>query len=134
MNAFIAGLRLNELFYSEVIAPLLKLHFPDLQYSAALIGWGSDVLGYDDAESTDHNWGLRLQLFLLEQNYNPYAHGLTTLSTNDCLNGFAEFRWRLNGLATKPNENRPARAGTTFGWKPLKVFLPGTWGAIRLNR
>ena len=72
MNDFITGLKLNELFYNEVIAPLLKLHFPELQYSAALIGWGSDVLGYDDVQSTDHNWGLRLQIFLPKQDYDQY--------------------------------------------------------------
>ena len=72
MSDFIPGLKLNELFYNEVIAPLLKLHFQELQYSAALIGWGSDVLGYDDVQSTDHNWGLRLQIFLRKQDYDKH--------------------------------------------------------------
>lgn len=64
MPTFIPGLELNALFYQEVVAPLLAAHFPDLAYSASLIGYGSDVLGYDTAMSTDHNWGPRLQLFL----------------------------------------------------------------------
>lgn len=29
-------------------------------HSAALLGWGSDVLGYDTERSTDHGWGPRL--------------------------------------------------------------------------
>jgi len=33
-------------------------------HSAALIGWGSDVLGFDTEQSTDHGWGPRLQLFV----------------------------------------------------------------------
>src|SRR4051794_41020891 len=37
---------------------------PGLIYSAALLGFGSDVLGYDTARSTDHGWGPRLVLFL----------------------------------------------------------------------
>jgi hypothetical protein len=37
---------------------------PDVSHSAALIGWGSEVLGFDDDVSTDHNWGLRFQIFL----------------------------------------------------------------------
>lgn len=57
MTNFVNGLVLNQLFYEQIVAPLLELHFPDLKYSAALIGWGSDVLGYDDFQSTDHNWG-----------------------------------------------------------------------------
>ena len=81
MTGFVNGLALNERFYQEIAAPLLKLHFPDLRYSAALIGWGSDVLGYDDAESTDHNWGVRFQLFLPEQDYERRR-----LAVNDMLN------------------------------------------------
>jgi hypothetical protein len=69
---FIKGLELNELFYHEAVASILKTYFPDLQYSAALIGWGSDVLGYDDARSADHNWGLRFQLFLSERDSEKY--------------------------------------------------------------
>jgi hypothetical protein len=42
----------------------MAAEFPDLAYSAALIGYGSDVLGYDTALSTDHEWGPRLWLFL----------------------------------------------------------------------
>ena len=61
---FMPGLELNAHFYQEVVQPLLAAHFPHLVYSAALIGYGSDVLGYDTALSTDHNWGPRLQLFL----------------------------------------------------------------------
>ena len=29
-----------------------------------MLGWGSDVLGYDDSRSTDHGWGPRLKLFV----------------------------------------------------------------------
>ena len=64
MDTFIAGLELNRLFYQEVVGPLIAAQFPDLAYSAALIGYGSDVLGYDTALSTDHEWGPRLWLFL----------------------------------------------------------------------
>ena len=64
MDAFISGLVLNQLFFEEVVRPLLAAQFPSLTYSAALIGYGSDVLGYDTARSTDHAWGPRLTLFL----------------------------------------------------------------------
>lgn len=37
---------------------------PGLKHSAALIGDGSEVLGYDDPVSTDHHWGPRVMLFL----------------------------------------------------------------------
>jgi hypothetical protein len=35
-----------------------------MKYSAGLLGYGSDVLGYDDHISTDHMWGPRFYLFL----------------------------------------------------------------------
>ncbi len=65
--AFIPGLTLNGRFYREIVRPLLAAHLPWLDYSAALIGYGSDVLGYDTAQSRDHNWGPRLQLFVPEE-------------------------------------------------------------------
>jgi hypothetical protein len=76
MTDFLTGLALNERFYKEIVAPLMEEHFPDLEHSAALMGWGSDVLGYDDLQSTDHNWGARFQLFLGEQDYGKYQQNI----------------------------------------------------------
>ncbi len=61
---FMSGLKLNSRYYAEVIRPLLTEFDPTLRYSAALIGYGSDVLGFDNATSMDHNWGPRMQVFL----------------------------------------------------------------------
>jgi len=74
MTDFMNGLAFNELFYREIVAPLLRTYLPDLKYSAALIGWGSDVLGYDDLQSTDHNWGVRFQLFLTEGDFEQHRN------------------------------------------------------------
>jgi hypothetical protein len=67
---FLPGLELNRLFYLGVVRPLLARAYPGLVYSAALLGYGSDVLGFDTAQSTDHNWGPRLQIFLSEQDHS----------------------------------------------------------------
>jgi hypothetical protein len=64
MAHFIPGLELNRAFYREAVAPILAANFTRLIHSAALIGYGSDVLGYDSERSTDHEWGPRLMLFL----------------------------------------------------------------------
>jgi len=64
MPDFIPGLKLSELFYSEAAKPILETFFPQVSYSAALLGWGSEVLGYDDVQSSDHHWGPRFLLFL----------------------------------------------------------------------
>ncbi|MBI5668200.1 MAG: DUF4037 domain-containing protein [Chloroflexi bacterium] len=70
MPDFIPGLVLGELFYREAVMPILDRHFPGLPYAAALVGSGSEVLGYDTPMSTDHHWGPRLLLFLNEADYD----------------------------------------------------------------
>src|SRR6185295_1325921 len=79
---FISGLRLGELFFREIIEPILKNEFPQLKYSAALIGEGSEILGYDTFQSTDHCWGPRAMLFLTESDYKKrHADILKALMT-----------------------------------------------------
>ena len=46
--------------------PVLERRFPRLEHAAALIGSGSEVIGYDDDVSADHNWGPTVQLFVRE--------------------------------------------------------------------
>jgi hypothetical protein len=69
MSPFIPGIELSSLFYNEVVQPILNAEFPGLAYSAALIGDGSEVLGFDTEMSSDHDWGPRLLLFLTEEDY-----------------------------------------------------------------
>lgn len=57
---FVPGRELSRAFYAEVVRPLLD----GQPHAAALLGWGSDVLGYDADRSTDHGWGPRLLVFL----------------------------------------------------------------------
>ncbi len=64
---FRPGTELAARYYQEVVGPLLDQHAPGLRHAAALIGWGSEVLGFDSPRSTDHNWGPRCQIFLGEQ-------------------------------------------------------------------
>jgi hypothetical protein len=63
---FLPGLTLARDFFSEIVQPLLAENAPAVSYAAALIGPGSDVLGFDTPVSRDHDWGPRLQLFLPE--------------------------------------------------------------------
>ncbi len=60
MNAFESGIELNRRFYDDVVGPILA----PWAHSAGLLGWGSDVLGYDTERSTDHGWGPRLEVFV----------------------------------------------------------------------
>lgn len=63
-TTFLPGLELARRYYADVVRPLLDGLAPGLTHSAALIGWGSDVLGFDSPRSTDHNWGPRCQIFV----------------------------------------------------------------------
>src|SRR5437763_4858107 len=74
MVAFTPGLELCRRFYEEAVRPLLEQHFADLPYAAALIGPGSDVLGFDTEMSMDHLWGPRLQIFLRDQDVSFACH------------------------------------------------------------
>lgn len=67
MSVFIPGLELSRRFYHEAVRPLLEKHFPGLPHAAAQIGSGSEVLGFDTAMSTDHDWGPAVHLFLCEE-------------------------------------------------------------------
>lgn len=100
MQDFIPGLTLSELFYREAAKPILDKFFPQLPYSAGLIGWGSEVLGYDDVQSSDHHWGPRFLLFLSATDYEEQKTAIhETLSQN--------LPHRFRGYATnfgKPDE------------------------------
>jgi hypothetical protein len=57
---FIPAGQLCGAFYREAVQPLLG----GVPHAAALLGWGSDVLGYDTEQSVDHGWGPRLHVFV----------------------------------------------------------------------
>jgi Domain of unknown function (DUF4037) len=59
-----SGLELARRFYFEAVLPIVEAACPGLVHSAARIGRGSEVLGFDDHVSQDHDWGPRLELFL----------------------------------------------------------------------
>lgn len=64
---FMPGLELSRRFYEEAVRPLLDEFFPNLPYAAALIGPGSEILGFDTEMSMDHDWGARLFLLLQDE-------------------------------------------------------------------
>ncbi|MDG6109268.1 DUF4037 domain-containing protein [Dactylosporangium aurantiacum] len=78
-GTFLPGVRLCGVFYRDAVRPLLQAHHPGLAHAAARIGPGSDVLGYDTARSTDHDWGPRLTLFLDPADHARHAAGIDAM-------------------------------------------------------
>ena len=76
---FIPGLELSSAFYTEIVAPIIADAYPRLRYAAALIGYGSEVLGYDTARSTDHEWGPRMLLFVSDDDHAQHAEAIEAL-------------------------------------------------------
>ncbi|MEU5697098.1 DUF4037 domain-containing protein [Actinosynnema sp. NPDC020468] len=78
-HSFVPGLELSRRFYHEAVRPLIHAHFGDLPHTAARIGAGSEVLGFDTARSADHEWGPRLQLFLRPDDADRHADDLVAV-------------------------------------------------------
>jgi len=64
VSSFVPGIELSRRFFGDAVHPLLRNGFPGLSYAAAMLGPGSDVLGFDTEMSTDHGWGPRVDIFL----------------------------------------------------------------------
>jgi hypothetical protein len=117
---FIPGLALSRRFYGQVVAPLLAEHFPGLTYSAALLGAGSEVFGYDTPLSTDHDWGPRVLLFLPEDEPS-LAEPVVALLRERLPATYAGYP--VMAPATAPGESPPR---TYVG--PLRGYV---WRALR---
>ena len=77
---FIPGLELAEGFFSELVHPVLETHIPDMRFSAAVLGGGSDVLGFDTEMSADHDWGPRVMLFIEPDDFEKRAQAIRALA------------------------------------------------------
>ncbi|MBW6473974.1 MAG: DUF4037 domain-containing protein [Anaerolineaceae bacterium] len=129
MPEFIPGLKLSEMFYREAVQPILDRNFPGLPHSAALIGYGSDVLGYDTPVSRDHLWGPRLVLFLPVEDFDK-----TRQSVDEVLR--QELPVRFHGYSThfgKPNpHDNGVRISEDIETGPVEHLvaienIPGYW-------
>lgn len=100
------GIALSRRFYADIVAPWLARVAPDLPYSAALIGYGSELLGFDDETSKDHNWGPRVHIYLGEGDFAAHASRLladfATIMPETFLGEPAGWRSRPHSAANGP--------------------------------
>ena len=107
MSDFIPGIELARLFYTEAVKPILNASFPGLGHAAALIGSGSEVLGFDTQMSSDHHWGPRAMLFLKEDDYVHQRNNI-----DEALRNRLPLRFRgysTNFTAPDPADNNTQR-------------------------
>jgi hypothetical protein len=129
---FVPGQQLSHLFYEEVVAPILAEAFPSLRYSAALIGYGSEVLGYDTARSTDHEWGPRLLLFVADEDLAEQRERIVAVLAERLPPSFRGYSANFgppgaDGVRLpEPRETGPVA-------HKVEVLAPGAWFASRLG-
>ena len=63
MPAFVPGIELAHDYWFDVVAPILDPYLPRAERAAALLAEGSEVLGFDTEQSTDHGWGPKVFVF-----------------------------------------------------------------------
>ncbi|MHA2290099.1 MAG: DUF4037 domain-containing protein [Promethearchaeota archaeon] len=111
---FIPGLKLGQIFFEEAVKPLLAENYPKLQYDAALIGPGSEVLGFDDEISSDHHWGPRLQLFISKTDFEHLRSEIDSFLRQ-------KLPYNIQGYSTHWSEPDPNDSNNQF----LKVKTTG---------
>ncbi len=70
------GIELSRRFYEEIVRSWLSRVAPNLRHAAALTGYGSELLGFDDEMSRDHNWGPRVHIVVSETDFANHARSL----------------------------------------------------------
>lgn len=103
------GLDLSRAHYNEIVRPLIEHRFPDIaaSHAAALIGWGSDVLGNDDEYSRDHEWGPRC-ILLLPDSLIEHAADVWHELNSKIPGSFLGYHTRFvadEGLIRRPSDN-----------------------------
>ncbi len=94
------GLEIAKDFYFSWGKPRLESAFPELNGRIA-VGrvTGSDVIGADDALSTDHNWGPQFTIFLSEADFSAHGEKVSNVMNEAAPNPWNGYR--LDGAGDK---------------------------------
>ena len=114
--SFVPGLELADGFFREAVCPILTKYMPRLEYTAALIGSGSEVLGFDTKMSTDHHWGPRVMLFLHPEDFDHCKRGISRLLSDKLPRTFRGYS--TNFTASDPEDNG------------VQIMCPSTAGPV----
>ena len=126
------GAELARQFHADVVGPLLARELPRLRYAAGLLGSGSDVLGYDDATSRDHDWGCRLTL-LVDEAGRDAVPGIHALLERDLPESFCGLPVRFS-LTRDTVVRHQVQVATVAGFAvsrlgvdPTRPLTPADW-------
>ena len=104
------GIELSKKFFFEAGLPLLQERYPGLvdRVAAGLVaggfdsGCGSEIGGFDDELSRDHNWGPRFFLFMTEQDKQEKGEEVQKYLDENLSAEFAGFGSTATTLPKKP--------------------------------
>ena len=113
------GIELSKKYFYQIVLPSLEKDFPFLcdHIAAGLVaggfasGCGSEVGGFDDEISRDHNWGPRVFLFLSEDHKTLYGEKLQEYLDSSLPKEFEGFQLKAttlqnnNAYIVTPGEN-----------------------------
>jgi len=123
------GLDLAGMFFREYGLPTLEREFPELvgRLGAGLLGFGSDVLGADDALSRDHGWGPRFYVFLSEDDFQSFGDDVKTRLNDLKPEEFQRYRPDLIEVFTADGfyerlTRSPWPPETVKGWADARIL------------
>lgn len=125
-----SGLSLSQRFFTECVEPIVGEGFPELTFAAALIGDGSEVLGYDTEISTDHDWGPRLQIFLDADDFAKTAPGLLAVLDRDLPETFEGWPVRFADRDRSPREG--VAGGICGSDHGVELYTLAAWTRVHL--
>lgn len=128
---FVPALELSEGFYRDVVEPVVHA-WP---HAAALLGTGSELLGFDTQRSTDHGWGPRLQVFVAPQHVDDARGAIDGNLPTEYRGRRVAFGW--DDVPTTHH----VEVATLDGWlhaqlgcNPLHAMTPLDWLLIPQQR
>jgi hypothetical protein len=122
----LSGEELSRRFHAEVVAPLLAEAMPRLGYAAGRLGSGSDVLGFDDAMSRDHDWGCRLTLLVDEADRTAVPQ-ITGLLERELPESYQGYPVRFP-VTFDPSPGHKVEVATVTGFASSRLGVDPTGG------
>jgi len=117
MPDFLSGRELSRRFYWEAVRPLLDRFYADLPHAAALLGSGSEVMGFDTSMSMDHDWFPKVLIFLRDQEAD-LKEPIREMLRQNLPHRFLDF-----GVSSAPVEEEPV----------TRVMVERTGGPVEHN-